>query len=82
MILALRLTLVALLAMPAAAGAQGKRYTVPVLSTAMAPAVVFIGNVDSQGQVASIGSGFVVDADGVIVTNYHVIEGASALQVR
>jgi hypothetical protein len=32
--------------------------------------------------VDSIGSGFVVDASGLIVTNYHVIEGAQALQVK
>ncbi len=82
MTLAVRLTLVALLAVPAALGAQAKRYTVPELTKAMAPAVVFIGNVDSKGQVASIGSGFVVDADGIIVTNYHVIQGANALQIK
>ncbi len=73
---------VALLAWSAAPSAQGKRYTVPELTKAMAPAVVFIGNVDERGQVQSIGSGFVVDADGVIVTNYHVIKGANALQVK
>ena len=62
-----------------AAGAQAaKRYTVPALVTAMSPAVVFIGNINRSGQVASIGSGFVVDPTGMIVTNYHVIEGAHA----
>jgi S1-C subfamily serine protease len=62
--------------------AKGRRYTVPELVKAMAPAVVFIGNVDTSGQVASIGSGFVVDANGTVVTNYHVIEGAQDLQVK
>ncbi|MCC7242673.1 MAG: trypsin-like peptidase domain-containing protein [Acidobacteria bacterium] len=76
------LMLVTLIAWQPAPSAQAKRYTVPDLTKAMAPAVVFIGNVDGRGQVASIGSGFVVDPDGVIVTNYHVIEGASALQVK
>jgi hypothetical protein len=66
----------------AAPGAQSKRYTVPELAKSMAPAVVFIGNVDGRGQVQSIGSGFVVDPDGVIVTNYHVIRGADALQIK
>ena len=66
-----------------AAGAQAaKRYTVPALVTAMSPAVVFIGNVNRSGQVTSIGSGFVVDPNGIIVTNYHVIEGAQALQIK
>jgi hypothetical protein len=62
--------------------AATKRYTVPELAKAMSPAVVFIGNVDRRGEVESIGSGFVVDANGIIVTNYHVIEGATALQVK
>lgn len=71
-----------------AAGAEsvhaqtGKRYTVPALASLMSPAVVFIGNINAAGDVSSIGSGFVVDANGMIVTNYHVIEGAQALQVR
>jgi hypothetical protein len=60
----------------------GKRYTVPALAAAMSPAVVFIGNIDGSGQLASIGSGFVVDPNGMIVTNYHVIDGAQALQVK
>jgi S1-C subfamily serine protease len=69
------------LAPPAARGQQ-KRYTVPELVKAMSPAVVFIGNAGRNGQVESIGSGFVVDTSGIIVTNFHVIEGAQALQVK
>jgi hypothetical protein len=63
-------------------GTASKRYTVPELARTMSPAVVFIGNVNPKGQVESIGSGFIVDPNGTIVTNYHVIEGASALQVK
>lgn len=62
--------------------AEQKRYTVPTLVKAMSPAVVFIGNVDKNGKVTSIGSGFVVDPSGVIVTNYHVIEGAHDAQIK
>ena len=65
-----------------AGAAKPRRYTVPELVRSVAPAVVFIGNVDAQGQVQSIGSGFVVDPGGTIVTNYHVIEGARDLQVK
>jgi len=35
-----------------------------------------------QCAAQSIGSGFVVNPDGVIVTNYHVIRGANALQIK
>jgi hypothetical protein len=63
-------------------GSQGKTYTVPELAKTMSPAVVFIGNADGSGQVTTIGSGFVVNADGLIVTNYHVIAGAQGLQIK
>lgn len=43
----LALSVAAWSAMPAA---QGKRFTVPELAKSMAPAVVFIGNVDAGGQ--------------------------------
>jgi len=63
-------------------GQAVKRYTVPELVKAMSPAVVYIGNVNARGEVTSFGSGFVVDPTGIIVTNYHVIDGASDLQVK
>jgi trypsin-like peptidase len=64
------------------ASAQPGRMTITELVKAKAPAVVFIGNGDSKGEVKSIGSGFVVDPSGVIVTNFHVIRGASSLLVK
>ena len=35
-----------------------------------------------DGRIASEGSGFFIRADGVLVTNLHVVEGAEALQVE
>ncbi|WP_137157916.1 Do family serine endopeptidase [Rhizobium sp. FKL33] len=40
------------------------------------------GNTDSNEKVSSLGSGFVIDPAGYIVTNNHVIEGATDIEVN
>jgi putative serine protease PepD len=47
----------------------------------VSPGVVFVEADQAGGQSAS-GSGFVIDGQGHIVTNEHVVDGASALKVR
>lgn len=49
-----------------------------------APAVVTIGSVyqTSGGTKQSRGSGFIITSDGYVVTNYHVVEGASSVVVQ
>ncbi len=43
----------------------------------------FFGDAPQKDQVQrSLGSGFIVDKDGYIITNNHVIEGASEIRVR
>ena len=37
---------------------------------------------EPQQRMTSMGSGFVIDASGVIVTNNHVVEGAETIEVR
>jgi S1-C subfamily serine protease len=54
----------------------------------VAPSVVFIqteailGSVFGQQTQSGSGSGFIIDRDGHIVTNNHVIEGATRIEVR
>lgn len=45
-----------------------------------APAIVVISCQSATDQM--FGSGFLVDAEGVIVTNFHVIEGAEKIEVK
>ena len=47
----------------------------------VSPGVVFVEN-DGSGGRSATGSGFVIDTAGHIVTNEHVVDGASSLSVR
>jgi tetratricopeptide (TPR) repeat protein len=46
------------------------------------PAVVTVIVYDINHQVANIGSGFFIDAKGHLITNYHVLDGKYAADVR
>jgi hypothetical protein len=69
-------------------GAGGHSATRPAvlppqaIAAKASPAVVRIQALDASGKVTSQGSGFVVTADGTLVTNYHVVEGAAGLRVH
>jgi len=39
------------------------------------------GDNNRQRKAQSLGSGFIIDADGIVVTNYHVIENAEEIRV-
>jgi len=45
-------------------------------------AVVIVMIYDYQGNYVGHGSGFVIDDKGTVVTNYHVVKGASSLKVK
>jgi S1-C subfamily serine protease len=75
--------------------ARGKRMSINEIYRASAPAVVhidttsrvqqptdFFGNPFGGSQTQrALGSGFVIDKTGHIVTNYHVVQGAKTIQV-
>jgi S1-C subfamily serine protease len=75
--------------------AQGKRMSINEIYRASAPGVVhiettsrvrqpsdFFGNPFGASQTQrALGSGFVIDKAGHIVTNYHVVRGANTIQV-
>src|SRR4051812_32374616 len=51
------------------------------LVKAVRPAVVNVATTNA-GASRSLGSGFVINADGLVVTNSHVIERAQSIRVR
>lgn len=48
----------------------------------VAPAVVVINILDKGGELKGIGTGFFVKEEGILVTNYHVIEGAVRAEAK
>lgn len=70
-----RLSWLGLLAMvPAAAlGAQTATLTIPAIVERAQGAVVLVRGSSSDGATTYDGTGFLVSADGIVVTNYHVI---------
>ncbi len=61
--------------------AEPTEYTLVELSELARDSVVYVAAV--RGGVAfAFGSGFVIDPDGIIVTNYHVLEGADSAFIK
>jgi putative serine protease PepD len=70
----------ALPAAPGAAAPDARSRTLREIYASASPSVVFVRSREGGG-IAS-GTGFVIDSNGTIVTNAHVVSGASAVQVR
>lgn len=49
---------------------------------AVAPSVVAVYTQSRTGGTQGSGSGFIYSADGLVVTNHHVVDGAAGVQVR
>lgn len=66
----------------APSAARGQDLTPREIAASAQRATVQIRALDARGGVAGLGSGFFVTPDGTLVTNFHVIEDAHALQVE
>jgi S1-C subfamily serine protease len=65
----------------AKASAPPVKLTTAQIAAKATPAVVVVENFNQDGVKTSQGSGYVYSADGIVVTNYHVIRGASSLSI-
>jgi tetratricopeptide (TPR) repeat protein len=54
----------------------------PSLIKRIKPSVVIIFAYDGKGEFLQLGSGFFVSQNGDIITNYHVLQGASSAEVK
>jgi S1-C subfamily serine protease len=68
-------------AAPSAEPAAGRGMSSTELFAASSPSVVRVVAFNARDEATGFGSGFFVSADGLIATNYHVIQGAKALKV-
>ncbi len=54
----------------------------PELVKRIGPAVLFVQTYDGKGKKLALGSGFFLSPEGVFVTNFHVLRGASGAEVK
>lgn len=60
----------------------GKSLEAKDISKIASNAVVYIETADKNNKLYASGSGFIVDKDGIVVTNYHVINNAYSAMVK
>jgi len=56
--------------------------SLPSLIKRIKPSVVIIFAYDDKGEFLKLGSGFFVNQSGDIITNYHVLQGASSAEIK
>ena len=64
------------------AGGSAAQENLPALIKRIEPSTVVIFALDAQGRGIGQGTGFFVNAGGDVITNYHVLEGASRAFVK
>src|SRR5215475_7551395 len=76
-------TILLALFIPASVFAQNQGLKSPSeIAREQSKAVVIIEALDERGSVTGQGSGFIVTPQGAVVTNLHVVQGASSLRVK
>ena len=53
--------------------------TIPEIVAHAKQCILVVRNIDSDGDVQKFGTGFFISENGVVLTNYHIIEGASLI---
>ena len=76
------LFLVCLVAGALVAQSAPRRKDIPAIAKSANGVIVSIITSDKNGKPVALGTGFLVSTDGRIVTNYHVIKGASSAIVK
>jgi len=56
--------------------------SLPSLIKRIEPSVVSVFTYDKKGNILRLGSGFFINQNGDIITNYHVLQGASSAEVK
>ncbi len=56
--------------------------TAAEIAASAGPSVVFVKTSDAKGTQIGVASGFIVDPAGAVVTNFHVVAGASVVEVE
>ena len=79
---AMFITVVTLWAASVLAQEQDFRRDIPSIAREALKSVVIVETKDGQGKPLGQGSGFIVSKDGKVITNYHVIQGATSGEIR
>lgn len=56
--------------------------SLPSLIKRIEPSVVSVFTYDNKGEFLKLGSGFFINQSGDIITNYHVLQGASSAEIK